>query len=137
MNALGIKGRAIEFSTLQRASAMMASRTDIDEASMVSGAAVRAADQGESEKMIIIERISNDPYMVNAKSQDVQEIANQEKMIPLEWINQDDFTITDDFINYAKPLIHGSYPAIMVDGLPRHLALDWQKMKEESMKKNI
>ena len=41
----------------------MASRVDIDEAFMVGGAAVKAADEGDTGKMIVIDRVSDDPYM--------------------------------------------------------------------------
>ena len=42
----GCKTRAVEFIHLQRSASHMASRTDIDEAFMVGGAAVKAADEG-------------------------------------------------------------------------------------------
>ena len=41
----------------------MASRVDIDEAFMVGGAAVKAADEGDTGKMVVIDRVSDDPYM--------------------------------------------------------------------------
>lgn len=129
MKELGIKGRSIEFSILQRCASHVASRVDIDEAFMVGGAAVRAADMGETEKMIVIERESDDPYMSSAVSHDVQDIANEEKLVPMEWIDEKNAYVTDEFIDYVKPLIHGSFSPIMVNGLPRHLSLDWKNMK--------
>lgn len=129
MQELGIKGRSIEFSILQRCASHIASRVDIDEAFMVGGAAVKAADMGETEKMIVIERLSDDPYMSSAVSHDVQDIANEEKVVPREWIDLENAHVTDEFIDYVKPLIHGSFPSIMVNGLPRHLSLDWKNMK--------
>ena len=59
----GCKTRAVELSTLQRSASHMASRVDIDEAFMVGGAAVKAADEGDTGKMIVIDRVSDDPYM--------------------------------------------------------------------------
>ena len=29
--------------------------------------------------------------------------------------------VTEDFLNYVRPLIQGDVPPIMVDGIPRHL----------------
>ena len=40
----------------------LASRVDINEAFMVGGAAVKAADEGDSGKMVVIDRVSDDPY---------------------------------------------------------------------------
>ena len=57
----------------------MASRVDIDEAFMVGGAAVKAADEGDSGKMVVIDRVSDDPYMSAAGIYDVHKIANNEK----------------------------------------------------------
>lgn len=120
---LGIKTRSLEFSTMQRCAAHMTSRVDITEAFQVGGAAVKAAFEGETGKVIVLERISDDPYMCITECQDVHKIANIEKKVPLEWITEDDY-VTDDLINYIKPLIQAELTPIMVDGLPRHLRLN-------------
>ena len=52
---IGCKTRSVEFSTLQRSASHMASRVDIDEAFMVGGAAVKAADEGDTGKMVVID----------------------------------------------------------------------------------
>lgn len=117
---LGIKTRAIELSTLQRCAAHMTSRTDITEAFNVGGAAVKAAFEGESGKVVVLKRISDDPYMCITETHDVHQIANIEKKVPLEWITDDDF-VTEDLIRYIRPLIQAELSPIMVDGLPRHL----------------
>lgn len=121
---LGCKTRSIEFSTLQRSASHMASRVDIDEAFMVGGAAVKAADEGDSGKMVVIDRIADDPYMSSAGIYDVHRIANNEKLVPREWVNEEGNYITPEFINYIEPLIQGDYQPFIVDGLPQHLVLD-------------
>lgn len=121
---LGCKTRSIEFSTLQRSASHMASRVDIDEAFMVGGAAVKAADEGDTGKMIVIDRVSDDPYMSAAGIYDVHRIANNEKLVPREWVNKEGDYITDEFINYIEPLIQGDYQPFMVNGLPQHLVLN-------------
>lgn len=120
---LGIKTRAIELSTLQRCASHMSSRTDITEAYNVGGAAVKAAFEGESGKVVVLKRVSDDPYMCITETHDVHQIANIEKKVPLEWITEDDF-VTDDLIHYIRPLIQAELSPIMVDGLPRHLNVD-------------
>ncbi|MCH5344245.1 MAG: 6-phosphofructokinase [Acetatifactor sp.] len=121
---IGCKTRAVEFSTLQRCASHMASRTDINEAFMVGGAAVKAADEGDTGKMVVIDRVSDDPYQSSAGIYDVHRIANNEKLVPREWVNKDGNNMTEDFINYVKPLIQGDFQPFMVNGLPEHLVLN-------------
>ncbi len=120
---IGCKTRSIEFSTLQRSASHMASRTDINEAFMVGGAAVKAADEGDTGKMVVIDRVADDPYMSAAGIYDVHRIANNEKLVPREWVNKEGNYVTEEFIDYVKPLIQGDYPPFMVNGLPQHLVL--------------
>lgn len=117
----GCKARAIEFSSLQRCASHIVSRVDITEAFQVGGAAVKAAFEGESGKMIILKRVSDDPYICVTDIYDVHKIANIEKKVPLDWINEEGNHVTQDFINYMKPLIQAELTPIMVGGLPRHL----------------
>ena len=118
---IGCKTRAVEFSTLQRSAAHLASRVDVNEAFMVGGAAVKAADEGDSGKMVVIDRVSDDPYQCATGIYDVHKIANGEKMVPREWITKDGTYVTEEFIDYVRPLIQGDSPSVMVDGIPRHL----------------
>ena len=118
---IGCKTRSIEFSTLQRSASHMASRVDVNEAFMVGGAAVKAADEGDSGKMVVIDRVSDDPYMSAAGIYDVHRIANNEKVVPRNWINKEGNNVTAEFTNYIQPLIQGDYQPYMVNGLPQHL----------------
>ena len=119
--AIGCKTRAIELSTLQRAASHCASRVDILEAYEVGGAAMKAADEGDSGKMVVINRLSDDPYQAGTEVKDVHKIANDERLVPREWITKDGTYVTNRFITYVKPLIQGDVAPIMVDGIPRHL----------------
>lgn len=117
------KTRAVELSTLQRSASHMASRVDINEAFMVGGAAVKAADEGDSGRMVVIDRVSDDPYMSAAGIYDVHKIANNEKLVPRSWVNREGNYVTREFIDYVEPLIQGDYQPFMVNGLPQHLVL--------------
>jgi 6-phosphofructokinase 1 len=130
----GCKTRAVELSTLQRSASHMASRTDIDEAMMVGGAAVKAADEGDSGKMVVIDRISDDPYMSATGIYDVHRIANEEKLVPRSWMNKDATWVTEEFLDYIRPLIQGDYQPIMVNGLPRHLVLNVKQTRGKKTK---
>ena len=118
---LGCKTRAIELSTLQRAASHLASRVDIMEAASAGGAAVKAADEGDSGVMIVFNRISEDPYLCSTEVKDVHRIANEEKLVPREWVNEEGDNVTKDFVDYVRPLIQGDVSPVMVDGIPRHL----------------
>ena len=118
---LGCKTRAIELSTLQRAASHAASRVDILEAYQVGGAAVKAADEGDSGKMVVLQRLSDDPYQCGTEVKDVHKIANDEKLVPENWVTSDGTYVTSEFISYVRPLIQGDVSPVMVDGIPRHL----------------
>ena len=118
---IGCKTRAIELSSLQRAASHCASRVDILEAYQVGGAAVKAADEGDSGKMVILNRLSDDPYQSGTELKDVHKIANDEKLVPRSWVNEEGNYVTDAFVNYVRPLIQGDVSPVMVDGIPRHL----------------
>ena len=120
----GCKTRAIEFNSLQRCASHIVGRVDITEAYQVGGAAVKAAFEGETGKMIILKRVSDDPYLCVTDIYDVHKIANVEKKVPREWINEEGNYVTQACINYVRPLIQAELTPMMVDGLPRHLRLD-------------
>ena len=109
---IGCKTRAIELSTLQRAASHAASRVDILEAYQVGGAAVKAADEGDSGKMVVLQRLSDDPYQCGTEVKDVHKIANDEKLVPREWVNKDGTYVTSEFISYVRPLIQGDVSGI-------------------------
>ena len=121
---VGCKTRAIEFNSLQRCASHIVGRVDITEAFQVGGAAVKAAFEGETAKMIILKRISDDPYLCVTDLFDVHKIANVEKKVPREWINEAGDYVTPEFVNYVRPLIQAELTPMMVDGLPRHLRLE-------------
>ena len=120
---LNCKSRAIEFSTLQRCASHLASRTDVNEAYAVGGAAAAAAFAGETGKMIALKRVSEYPYQCITEAVDVQKVANLEKKVPLDWIAPDGMQVTAAFEEYARPLILDEVTPVYVNGTPRHICL--------------
>lgn len=120
----GCKTRAIELSSLQRCAGHMNSRVDVTEAYQVGGSAVKAAFEGETGKMVTLDRVSTDPYICTTGIYDVHKIANIEKKVPLEWIIDDGTYVSNEMINYIRPLIQAEISPIMITGQPRHLVLD-------------
>lgn len=117
----GLKTRAIEFSTLQRAATHIASLTDINEAFQVGADAVKAADAGKTAMMITLDRNGEDPYQCGTSAHDIHDIANVERKVPDEWITEDGCGLTEEFEKYARPLIMGELTPMYVDGIPSHL----------------
>ena len=117
----GFKTRAIEMSTLQRAASHIASLTDIDEAMEAGCHGVRAAAEGKSGVMVVMTRVSQKPYFCKMDTYDIHDIANGEKTVPLEWITEDGCGLTDELLEYVRPLIMGEVLPVYVDGLPAHL----------------
>ncbi len=120
----GCKTRAIELSTLQRCAGHLTSRVDITEAYQVGGSAVKAAFDGETGKMVILKRVSDDPYICTTDLYDVHKVANIEKKVPLEWITEDGTNVSQQLVNYIKPLIQAELTPIMITGQPRHIVVD-------------
>lgn len=120
----GCKQRAIELSTLQRCASHMVSRVDITEAFQVGGAAVKAAFEGESGMMVTLNRVSDDPYICTTGLHDVHKIANAERKVPREWINEEGNYVMPEFLRYIRPLIQAELSPIMVEGVPSHLTLN-------------
>lgn len=121
--ATGAKVRGIEFSLLQRCAAHIASMTDISEAFLAGQTAVKAAVEGQTDLMVAFEREAGSTYKCNIKLIGLHEVANKEKKIPDEWITPDGIGLTQDFIDYALPLIQGDTNLPFEDGLPRFAKL--------------
>ncbi len=122
--ATGAKVRGIELSLLQRCAAHCASQTDIEESFMAGAAAVENAVAGITDKMVGFEReYVNGEYKCNVKLFDLTIVANTEKKVPLEWINENGDGVNQGFIDYALPLIQGQTKLTYENGLPRFVNL--------------
>ncbi|MBQ9270036.1 MAG: 6-phosphofructokinase [Oscillospiraceae bacterium] len=120
---INCKSRAIELSLMQRCGAHCGSQTDIDEAIAVGHAAVEAATSGETGYMVAIKRVSNAPYKAETELLPLEKCANFEKKVPLEWINSEGNGVTQEFVDYALPLIQGETKMVKENSLPRFARL--------------
>lgn len=119
---LGVKVRSVELNVSQRCSSTMMSDTDRKEAIMAGEFGVRSALEGETGKMVSFVRKSDDPYELVCGLEDVNEICNKEKPVPVEWIINDGSDISEEFVKYAKPLIQGNVDVPLgSDGLPNFI----------------
>ena len=123
-----LKTRAIQFSTLQRAAAHCASLTDLQEAYQCGYRAVEAAVNGLSDIMITITRISDVPYVVRYDIGKLDDIANKEKKVPLEWITKNGTDVSEEMLVYLRPLVTGETTELLSEGLPRFFRFDLGRM---------
>lgn len=114
----GVKVRAVEFNVSQRCSSNCLSATDLEEAVAAGAFGVQAALKGETGYMIAFNRTEGAEYGMTCSLVDVNDVCNKEKTVPLEWICGDGSDLTQDFINYAAPLVAGEVSRPMKDGLP-------------------
>ena len=124
---LDTKTRCIELSTLQRCAGHLTSRTDITEAYQVGGAAAKAAFEGVTGQMVALKRISNSPYQCTTELHPISEVANLEKKVPLSWMNENHTQMTEEFLEYARPLIQAELTPLYIAGLPHHIYMKNQK----------
>lgn len=120
---IGCKVRSIELNVMQRCSSHLSSKRDITEAERIGGAAVKAALDGFSGRMMVYKRVRNHPYNIRIEHVDVREVANKVKYFPLQWINETHNNVTEEAIEYCMPLIQGEQNFRMKNGLPQHYVL--------------
>lgn len=120
---LNLGYRAIELSSPQRAASYIRSESDVLEAIEVGRHAVLFALQGETNKMVGIKRIQNNPYKIEYIPVDVRKVANQEQTIPENWLTENKKGVTQDFFDYIYPLIEGEYKQKYKNGVQEFIKL--------------
>ena len=120
----GAKVRGIELSLLQRCGAHLDSLTDIEEAKMAGRVAVESAVSGITDRMVAFKCTREDgKYTCEPNLIGLTEVANTEKKVPREWINDEGNGVELEFIKYALPLIQGESAAPKENSLPRFAQL--------------
>jgi len=127
---LAVKARSCKLGIGQRAAAHCSSQTDNDEAFMAGQAAVRAALDGETDKMVILVRGEGDTYSCETGLAPLSEIANGVKEIPHDWISEDGVSMTAKFIKYAQPLISGEVQVPFENGVPAYVRLSKKRVRK-------
>ena len=118
---LGVKVRSVEINVLQRCAAHQASQTDLDEAFNSGEKAVRLAESGITGSMVIMKRTDNAPYTIAYDYAEIAGIANEAKSVPVEWINERGNDITQELVDYIRPLIMGEVSLNYENGVPVYM----------------
>lgn len=122
-DSIGCKVRSVELNVLQRCASHISSKTDIMEAVQLGREAVRAALSGQTGCMSTLTRTSASPYVVEYSMAPIERIANAEKKIPREWVNEAGNDVTDEMVAYLRPLIEGEMEIPYENGLPKYMYL--------------
>jgi len=132
-DALGYKFHWAVADYLQRAARHLSSASDVEQAYALGKAAVEKAVEGKNSIMPTIVRESSNPYKWSIGEANLADVANVEKMMPMDFISEDGFGITDKCKEYLYPLIQGeSYPEYDDNGMPIYVT-----MKNEIIEKKL
>lgn len=118
---LDVKTKAVELSITQRTNYMI-SKTDSDEAFELGYKALELSLDNTNLVPILI-RTNDNPYEVEYSHAYSFDIANKEKVIPKEWLLNEDI-LRENVYKYIYPLIQGEVNPSIKDGLHRYLELD-------------
>jgi 6-phosphofructokinase 1 len=121
-----VKCRTQKLGTCQRTAMHFASLTDVNEAYLCGQAAAKAAAEGISGKMVTLVREGNGTnYRCTTGLADLSAVANGEKYLPREFMDERGTAITQAMRDYMTPLLQGEAPIRMgKDGLPIYVRLE-------------
>jgi 6-phosphofructokinase len=124
LNAKGLpvpgKARGQVPGTDQRDTCAYASIVDLDEAYRVGQKAALIANDGENGWMSTILREPGRIYNVRYDKVPLKDVANSERMFPQQWLAPNKIDVTDEFLDYVRPLIGEDWPSVpLVNGRQR------------------
>lgn len=120
---LGAKARVARLGVAQRAASHLSSKTDADEAALVGQAAVKAAVNGETAKLVTLVRGDGELYTCETGLSALSDVVGTLKKLPREWINEDGVSLNFQYFRYATPLIQGEVTVPYDNGLPAYAKL--------------
>jgi 6-phosphofructokinase 1 len=132
---VGIKARFNKLGTNQRSAMHFASLIDINEAYMCGQMAVKYAMEGENGKMVTLVREKGKKYKCTTGLAELRDVANGEKKVPAEYINDKGNHITDAMRDYVRPLVQGEAPiTVDKDGLPVFMRFERKPLEKKLAK---
>ena len=119
---LQLRARFDKPGDLQRMSSNSISSTDRDEAYLVGKMGVQALLDGESDKMITLQCSRSPEYSCTTGLAELAQVANQQRLLPDEYLTPGKTMVTQAFFDYALPLIG--------DPLPHHARLALKRVQQ-------
>ena len=135
--ALGYKFHWAVADYLQRAARHLASESDVEQAYALGKAAVEKALEGKNSIMPTVVRESSSPYKWSIGEAPLSEVANVEKMMPMDFISDDGYGITDKCKEYLYPLIQGEAYPPYENGMPKYVTMKGISVEQKLVKFEI
>lgn len=110
ISELGYKARSEKPGLIGRASIAWQSPVDREEAIACGREATRAVLEGDSGKMVGIERVSSEPYEARLIRIPIEKVMLDERTMPDEYINERGNGVTDAFRSWCRPLLGPALP---------------------------
>ena len=110
ISKLGYKARSEKPGLIGRASIAWQSPVDREEAIDCGREATRAVLEGDSGKMVGIERVSSEPYEARLIRIPIEQVMLDERTMPDEYINERGNGVTDAFRRWCRPLLGPALP---------------------------
>jgi ATP-dependent phosphofructokinase / diphosphate-dependent phosphofructokinase len=107
---LKLRARFDKPGDLQRMASTCISATDQQEAYLVGQMGTRAALSGESDKMVTLVRHNQPKYHCTTDLVNLAEVANVQRLLPTEYLDESKTMVTQSFYEYALPLIGEPLP---------------------------
>jgi len=114
---LNLKTTTIKLDICMQSAMHFASLRDSKDAIMVGREAVHAATRGLSGMMVaLVPQIGKDESSTQLVP--LHYVANSERKLPPEWIIEDGYDVSYEYLSYVRPLIAGQVEIPIIDGLP-------------------
>ena len=110
---LGYKARGEKPGLLGRSSVALQSKVDLDEAVMAGKEAFRAVTTGQTGKMVAFRRSDSTAYQIESFLVAIEEVMLIEKKIPENYVNEAGNGVTQEFIDWCRPLLGESLPDML------------------------
>ncbi len=107
---LQLRARFDKPGDLQRMASNNISSTDHDEAYLVGKMGVHALLNGESDKMVTLQRLEQPTYACTTGLAELEQVANKQRLMPAEYLDASKTMVTAAFHTYALPLIGAPLP---------------------------
>ena len=110
---LGVKARSEKPGLCGRASVALQSPVDREEARQAGTVALRSAVEGNSGVMVGFERVPGTVYQMKTKLVPIKEVMLYERKMPDNFINERGNDVTQEFVDWCRPLIGEPLPEFL------------------------
>jgi len=110
---LGYKARSEKPGLIGRASILLQSSIDREEAIEAGRKATQAVLAGETGKMVAFRRLSDSPYRAEPFLVEIAEVMMTERVVPDSYINAEGNGVTEAFRDWCRPLLGEKLPEMI------------------------